>query len=218
MATDIQIVFPMDQVPLTQVSQVPGLFPRTLDVHGQGFQAVNQVLLNGIRSPSVVILDPFRLLAQVPPEIVGDVITSVSVLSNTLTLTAKSLLRFQLGISSQKVNGFLRLMQVFLKILFTTPGRDIFSPNVGGSGLKNLGKSFSSQEGHGIVADFYISVDTTVKQITAMQARNPRLPREERLLSATVVSANFNKQEGSLIVSVNLLSQTGQSALANLML
>jgi len=218
MATDLQIVFPVDQVPLTQVTQVPGLYPRTLSIAGSDFRAVDQVLLNSVISPSVVVLNPNRLLAQVPLSIAGDTISSVSVLSKTLTLTARSLLRFELNTRTQKVNGLLRLIQFFVKVLFTTPGTDIFSPNLGGGALKNLGGSFTGADGKGIVADFYVAVDQTVKQITALQARSPQLPRSERLLSATVIGANFNAQETALIASVNLLSQTGQSALANLML
>lgn len=218
MATDLQTVFPQDQIPLSQVAQVPGLAPRTLRVVGQDFSAVAEVQLNGVTSPSVVILNRNVLLAQVPKEIVGDTISSVSVLSATLTLTASSLLNFELGPRSQKVNGLLKLVQVFVKILFTTPGRDIFSPNLGGGGLRNLGQSFDSAQGKGIVADFFISVSNTTKQLTALQARSTRLPRAERLLSATVISANFNAQEAALIASMSIMSQTGQSALANLTL
>ena len=218
MATDIQIVFPVDVIPLTQIQFVPGVYPRTLDVIGADFRTVNEVLVNGVTSPSVVVLGPQRLLAQVPTNIINDQITSIQVTSNRLTMTEKSLLNFELGIRSQKVNGLLRLVQFFLKVLFTSQGQDIFSQNLGGNGLKNLGRNFSKQEGAGIVADFYVAVSNTSKQIIDLQSRNPRLPREEKLLSAQVVAANFNMNELALIVSVELLSQTGQPALANLML
>jgi hypothetical protein len=218
MSTDLQCVFPQEMVRLSQVSLVPGLVPRTLDIIGTDFRSVNQVLINGIQSPSFVILGTQRLLAQVPFQVTNNLVTSVSVLSNVLTLTSKTLITFQLGTRTQKINGLLRLCQLFLKILFTTPGRDIFSPNLGGAGLKNIGRSFSKSEGSGVVSDLYIAVTTTVNQITALQSRNPKLPREEKLLSATVTSAQFNVQEAALIASVELLSQTGQYALANLML
>jgi hypothetical protein len=217
-AIDLQCVFPQEMVRIAQVSEVPGLFPRTLNIIGQDFRSVNEVLINGLLSPNFVILGPQRLLAQVPSQIQNNIVSSVSVLSNVLTLTAKSLIKFQLGTRTQKVSGLLRLCQVFLKILFTTPGRDIFSPNLGGAGLKNIGRSFSKAEGSGVVSDLYVAVSTTVNQITALQARNTRLPREEKLLSATVTSAQFNTQELALIATIELLSQTGQFALANLML
>jgi hypothetical protein len=204
MAIDLQCAFPNEMVRLSQVSQVPGLFPRTLDIIGEDFRSVNEVLVNGILSPSFVIVGPQRLLAQVPSQVTNNIVSSVSVLSNVLTLTATSRL--------------LRLCQFFLKVLFTTPGRDIFSPNLGGAGLKNIGRSFAKEEGSGVVADLYVAVTSTVNKITALQSRNPRLPREEKLLSATVISAQFNPQELALIAAIELLSQTGQFALANVML
>jgi hypothetical protein len=218
MAIDLQCAFPNEMVRLSQVSQVPGLFPRTLDIIGEDFRSVNEVLVNGILSPSFVIVGPQRLLAQVPSQVTNNIVSSVSVLSNVLTLTAKSLIKFQFGTRTQKVSGLLRLCQFFLKVLFTTPGRDIFSPNLGGAGLKNIGRSFAKEEGSGVVADLYVAVTSTVNQITALQSRNPRLPREEKLLSATVISAQFNPQELALIAAIELLSQTGQFALANVML
>lgn len=218
MALDLQVVFPSDIVKLTSVRVVPGLFPRTLDVLGQDFSAVDEVRVNGMRSPSFVVLSLNRLLVQVPPTIKNDTVTSVSVISNRLTLTGRSLLRFQLGTRTTKVTGILRLVQVFVKVLFTTPGRDIWSPRFGGNGLTPLGKNYSTQSGPGSVADFVISVQNTQKQIVAMQSRDTTIPREERLLSATVQNANFNKNELALIVGVELLNQTGQRALANVML
>lgn len=218
MSIDLQFVKPQDLIRLSSVRYVPGLFPNTLDIVGDDFRTVDEVKINDVMSPSIVILSPTRLLAQVPTSLATSQLTSVTVLSSQLTLTEKSLLSFQFGPRSKKVNGLLRLCQFFVKLLFTTPGRDIFSPNLGGGGLKNIGRSFSRQEGSGIVADFVVAVDTTARQMIALQARNPRLPREEKLLSAKVVSASFNAQESALITSVELLSQTGKPALANLMM
>jgi len=218
MAIDFQVTFPSDVVALNSVRVVPGLAPRTLDVIGQDFRSVDEVQINGVRSPSFVVLNQYRLLAQVPQSLLQDTITSVSVISNQVTLTSRSLVRFKLGVRTTKVNGILRLMQTFLKVLFTTPGRDIFSPRIGGNGFGPLGSNYSINNGSGAVADFVIAVNTTAKQLIALQSRNPSIPREERLLSATVQNASFNQNELALIVGVELLSQTGQRALASLML
>lgn len=218
MAIDFQVTFPSDVVPLNSVRIVPGLAPRTLDVSGEDFRAVDEVQINGVTSPSFVVMSQYRLLAQVPSSIAKDTITSVSVISNQVTLTSRSLVRFKLGLRTTKVNGVLRLVQTFLKVLFTTPGRDIFSPRIGGNGLGPLGSTYSIHNGSGAVADFVIAVNTAAKQIIALQSRNPSIPREERLLSATVQNASFNQNELALVVGVELLSQTGQRALASLML
>jgi hypothetical protein len=217
MAVDFQCVFPQTVVPLSSVSNVPGLSPRTLQVIGQDFSSVDQVLLNDIASPSVVILSKTKLLAQVPGPLTFTVITSVTVTSNNLTVSPRSLIKFQISSPASKVSGILRLLQIFLKILFTTPGRDIFAPRVGGNGLKDVGLTFGSDEGGNIVSDFTIAVATTVRQILAIQSKNPTLASSERLMSATVTSATYSSTESALIVSIKVVSQAGQSATANVM-
>jgi hypothetical protein len=218
MAVDFQVVFPSSVIPISSVRVIPGLVPRTLDIIGEDFRSVDEVRVNDVRSPSFVVLSQYRLLAQVPPSIKNDTITSVGVISNRLTLTNQSLLRFRLGAKTTKASGILRLMQSFIKVLFTTPGRDIFSPRMGGNGWAPLGANFSSRAGSSIVADFIIAVNNTAKQLIAIQGRNPSIPREERLLSARVQNANFNRNEAALIVGIELVNQTGQRALSQLML
>ena len=132
-------------------------------------------------------------------------------------MSAQSLIKFEIGTVASKVSGILRLLQIFLKILFTTPGRDIFAPRLGGNGLKDVGLTFGEDEGGNIISDFLISVATTQRQILAIQSRDPTLASSERLLSATVVSANYSSTESALIVSVQITSQAGQSATANVM-
>lgn len=216
MAVDFQVVFPQELIPLNSVTIVQGLTPRTVSVIGSDFRYVDQVEINGFVAPQVVVLSQTSLLAQVPPQVGLQPVTSVSVVSNQLAITAKSLIAFQIGQVPGKVSGILRLVQIFLKILFTTPGTDIFAPKLGGGGLKGLGVSFGSSQGANIVSNFVVSVATAQKQILAIQARDPSLPRDERLLTATVLSAGFNKNETALVVSTEITSQTGRAALANL--
>lgn len=217
MAVDFQCVFPQSTVPLTAVTQVPGLQPRTLQLTGTDFSSVAQVLLNDIPSPSVVVLSKTRLLAQVPEQLVNSIITSASVVTNDLTISPRSLIKFQLSPVTSKVSGILRLVQVFLKVLLTTPGKDIFSPRIGGNALKNIGLTFGEDQGGSIVSDIIVSVDTTKRQIQAIQARDPSIPKDERLLTASVTNAAYNRAEGAMVVSVELVSQAGQAATANVM-
>ena len=53
-------------------------------------------------------------------------------------------------------------------------------------------------------------------QIITSQGRDPILPRDERLLSAKVPAAGFNRELGAIIATVELTSQAGRAALANL--
>ena len=137
--------------------------------------------------------------------------------TRNLTVSARSVIKFQVGNVASKVSGILRLVQVFLKMLLTTPGQDIFAPRVGGNALKNIGQTFGKDQGGTIVSDIIVSVDTTRKQIIALQSRDPTIPRDERLLAATVTAAAYNQAEGALVVTLELTSQAGRSATANIM-
>lgn len=217
MAVDFQVIFPQQVVALNAVRILPGVNPRSVDLLGADFRSVDEVLINDLASPDVVIISKTRLLAQVPNALKNETLTSITVTSNKLTMTAKSLIKFRIGRTPSKVSGILRLMQVFLKILFTTPGTDIFSPRIGGNALKDIGLTFGKGQGGNIISDFVIAVGNTQRQIQAIQARDPSIPRDERLLASTVSRAGYNRAEAALIVAVELTSQAGRSATANVM-
>ena len=215
MAIDFQTVFPQEAVILNNVTVRPGP-PRIVDVLGADFRAVDEVLVNKVASPDVFVVSKNRLVAQVPEAMLSQRILSVAVLSRRLTLSSKSLIRFRIGKRPGKVTGVLRLVQLFLKILFTTPGTDIFNQQLGGGALVSIGQTFGVEEGTDIVNSLVISIDTTAKQIISLQSRNPSLPLDERLLSARILRAGFNKEEGAIDVAVEITSQAGTAAVANL--
>lgn len=215
MSVDFQTVFAQELIQLNSVQEIQGFLPRTLDILGQDFRSVDEVMINGLPSPEVVILSRRRMMAQVPKQLGLAPVSSVSVVSNQLAITERSVLRFRIGHTPSKVTGILRLVQVFLKILFTTPGKDIFAPRVGAAALKNIGLNFGVSQGANVVSDFIVAVGTAQRQILAIQARDPSLPLDERLLAARVTTAGYNSQESALHVSVEITSQTGRAALAN---
>jgi len=218
MATDIQFSYPQQLVKISSVSLVTDADRPTLLVVGDDFSAVDEVLLNDIPSPEVMILTPTQLTAVMPVEVQSNALVNVVVVSYRFVFTEQSLVSFRFGRTNRKASGINRLVQLFIKVLLTTPGTDIFSPTVGGGALRNLGRTFSKDSAGGIVGDFVISVDNTAKQVSAMQARKSRLPRDERLLSAQVKSARFDAAQTALIVSVLLISQAGTAATANIVL
>lgn len=216
MPVDFQTCFPQELVRVSQVTNVPGAAIRTLDILGDDFRSVDDVLMNEVVSPSVVVLSKTRLLAEVPDALKGSSITSISVLSRRLVITPRSYIRFRIGASASKTSGILRLMQLFLKVLFTTPGTDIFSPKTGGGALVHLGQSVGIEQGSDVTSSLVISVDATARQLVQIQGRNQATPLDERLLSAKVASAGFNKNETALVASIELLSMAGNAAVARL--
>jgi hypothetical protein len=215
MAIDIQVVFPQQAVHLSSLRVLPGP-PRVIDVTGADFSAVDEVYINKVASPDVVVLSKNRLVAQVPDSQISETLLSVTVLSRRLTLGPRSVLRFRLGKRPGKVTGILRLVQKYLKILFTTPGTDIFNQKIGGGGLLTIGQTFGATDGSSIVNALVIAIDTTTKHVISLQSRNPSLPLDERLLSAKILRAGFNKEEGAIDVAVEITSQAGRAATANL--
>ena len=215
MAVDLQIVYPQQAIILNNVRVLPGP-PRVIDVTGSDFRSVDEVLINRIASEDVVVLSKTRLVAQVPESLLAQRVLSVTILSRRLTLSSKSILRFRLSRTPGKVSGVLRLVQKFLKILFTTPGSDIFNRQVGGGALRNVGATFGVEEGGDVINNLVIAIDVTSRQIIALQSRNPSLPRNERLLAAKIIRAGFNKQEGAVDIAVEITNQSGEAAMANL--
>lgn len=219
MSVDLQVIYPQESIKLTRVRLTPpsplGL-PPGLDIFGEDFTSIDEVLINDVQSPDVIILSKNRLIAQIPALYEKNrVINSVKVLSRRLTVTRRSLIRFRIGDTPGRVQGILRLIQLFLKVLFTTPGTDIFSPRTGGAGLKNIGETFGIEEGVDVVRDFIISVRNTTRQIIAIQGRDPRIPRDERLLAAKVLESGYNRQLTALVARVEITSQAGHSAVTN---
>lgn len=221
MAVDFQVVFPQEAIRLNQIHVLPASplgLPRSLEVIGEDFRSVDEVLINEIESPDVIVLSKNRLLAQLPDIMQRDPtqVRTVTVLSRKLTITQRSFIRFRVSDTPGRVQGILRLMQLFLKLLFTTQGRDIFNRKSGGNGLQNLGETVGASEGGGIVRDFIISVDNTSRQIVTIQGRDSRIPRDERLLAAKVLSAAFDRNQSAIVASVEITSQAGRAAVANL--
>lgn len=212
MSVDLQVVFPELTVPLSSVSIVPNSNPVSLLVIGEDFTAVDSVYINDNPSPGFAVLSKTRLVAQVPVNLKYFMVDTVRVTSRALRMSRESRLLFKLGIRPQKVVGIQKLVQLFVKVLFTTPKNDIFVPRLGAAALRNLGQSFASGSGDNVIQDFTLSVGLAKQQLIAVQSRELRLPPSERLLNAKVVGSRFDRQIGSLDVTVELLSQAGELA------
>lgn len=216
MAVDFQVVYPQQVIPLTAVRELSLYEPRALDIRGTDFGAVDEVEINDHASPNWTVIGRQRILAQVPTVEAAKEIYSVSVISNRLTFTKESVLKFRVGTTPGRVTGMMRLIQLFVKILLTTPGTDIWAPRLGGGMLDKIGGHSNKDEGKGLVGDVAISVDTTTKQILSLQAQEGNLPPTERLLTAGVSSARYDRGDLSLRVTIDLLNQSLRRGFANI--
>lgn len=213
---DLQFIQFSDALSIRGAQEIPGMTPRSLQITGPDFRHAIEVLINEVNSPSFAIANRNTILAEVPISEKKNTIRSLSVLSADFTATIRSRVRFRIGKDPKKVGGLKAMMQTFLKLLFTTAGTDAWAQRLGGSGLKNLGKNFGLGETQTIVSDFAISVRRAETQMKALQSQQTRIPDDERLLSATLLNSKFDVNLTALLARVELISQSGVRAIANL--
>lgn len=214
MAVDFQICYPQELIPVSKVASVPG-DSSLIEVDGEDFSAIESVSANEVLLTDLIVLSRTKLRARLPPGVTASSVRTVTVTSRRLVLTIRSLLRFKISRFPGKVTGILRMSQLFLKVLLTDPGTDIFNQTLGGGALKGLKRNYALSDTRGIVNDFAISVQTTLRQIIAIQSRQ-RIPPEERLVDAQITSSSFSPQEEALLATIELTNQAGQPAILNL--
>lgn len=208
----IQVIRLLDLLEVNSISNAAGVHPRSIVVQGSDFRSVEQVLINGMVSPEFVVYSTTRLVAEVPETISDSIITDVAVLSNTITLTDRSLVEFTLGTRPKKATGTLRLMQVFLRQLLRTPGSNLFHPRSGGGMLRRVGGNISNTA----AADIAVAVSTTKNYIVGAQSGERRIPPAERLLSAEIGGVTVDPSNTSIYVTIVLTSHSGKRGAATL--
>lgn len=219
---DLQVVEIRDVLPVSAVYLAEGVDPPTLVVDGKDFNSAHKVFINNIESPSVVVVSSRKLTVEIPFELVVN-ITSVVVVSNRLTSTERSKITFSLGTQPRGVQGIERLIQKFVKMMLQSPGRDIWSPKIGGGLLDMVGKTFGKgSEGvtaaasSTLAADMQVAVDRTRSQLIAIQANSPATSATERLLYARLLESQFVPHEMAMYGRIELASHAGQAAVVRL--
>lgn len=206
---DLRIIYIQDVLPVWSVTVVSN-DPLTISVIGTDLSSAESVLINRQPSPSFSIVSRTALRAVVPDSENVEVISEIAVLSSKFTATEASKVKMEIGERSQYVEGLVRLMQRYLKILLRNPGSDVFYPSVGG-GLGRL-VARHLQGGQDVVyADIALAVSRAERQLVQLQARNSRLRDDERLLSARLLGVESLPSSGAMIPKIEITSQSGES-------
>lgn len=190
-----------------------GSTPPTLQIQGGPFLAIEEVRINDLPSPSFIVQNDRSILAQVPSGVSPGTV-SVVVLSSELLGAERVLLRHRLGIQTRRVDGLARLIQMFVRVLLMSPGTSLVNPALGGGLLQTLRPTYDARQLQGLQAEVYQAVQRAQEQLIALQASDPRTPREERLLSCKVERCAAHPSLG-LLLDLALLSQTGKSYLVS---
>jgi hypothetical protein len=201
---------------VNEIQEAPGVIPRSVIITGDDFASVETVLLNQFPAPEFVQYAPHKILAQVPDQVRDDVIRDVMVLSTALTLTDKSLVEFTVGTRPKKVNGILRLIQIFIRMLLRTGGSNIFHTRLGGGLQKKVGATIGGAGRDRVIGDAILAVANTRQQIISAQTPDRNIPVSERLLGAEVGGVDYDLQSGTLFMTIILTNYSGRRGAATL--
>ncbi len=204
-AADYQVLSFRDEAPLRQV----GFYaqePLTLDIRGDTFVGVAAVYVNGVPSPEFIVLSPRRILAQVPTGQRDARLTSLRVVLSRSGLTKTAFIDLDSVVPGARATGFHKLLQSYLRVLFTNPGEDLAYPWLGGGMYGLVGAAGTPTE---LRSRASVGVSTAAEHLIRLQASNPVLTTAERLRSATLLLAEYDQPTTSVNVRVTLTAVDG---------
>lgn len=195
-----QTLASLREVSLASTSGVP-----TLDIRGSSFSDVTEILINGFSSPEYVVVSSTRILAEIPVSQRDGSIRSVRVKTSQQREKGASIVAFDANVNRVS-SGWLKLAQSVLKVLLTTQGSDIFNPTVGG-GLFSIVGTAGSQSS--FISQAALAVQNTQSQVLRLQAEETGLPRDEKLMSLTLLDSNFSPLTTTLSLRLQLTALDG---------
>lgn len=218
---DLQVVYLQDVISVSKIEPVNSLEVAAVKVTGKKMDAAAIVLINNIESPSFFVISKSELVAEVPSIVVDsdDIIRSVAVLSSRSSNTERSVVNFRIGGHLTKVSGIQRLVQRYILMLLTSPGSDLFDPELGG-GLQDLIGTVASgpSSDHAVSGSVARAVNKATEDLQRVQGSSPFLDPSEKLVSADIMGTFFDPRTTVLAVQIQLNSAAGRSAVANLVL
>lgn len=178
-----------------------------LVLEGGNYENVKYVLVDGVKIEDIA-LQGFKLYVQLPKGLTAKDVKSIYPISETKTIDQHNLLQFSLGVYPKKIEGISRLVQLFVKTLFTSPGTSLIFPMIGGGLGAIYTRGYDMGKSDKIIPDIVAAVSKTEKDVKEMQA-SLRIPAEERLTAASIVSTGIDANSGVIECVLALTPQTG---------
>lgn len=204
---DYQFMLFQDLAPLQEIGLASVDVP-TLDIRGSKFADVVEVLINGYPSPEFIVVSQRRLLAEIPVSQRSAEVRTVQVRTAGSGASAAALLVFDVT-TNRRAEGWLKLAQTVLKVLFTTPGTDIFNPSAGGGLYSLVGSAGNAGALRGQAS---LAVQNTSSQIIKSQAANTSLPSSEKLKAFELLDASFDRFSATLSIRVRISAMDGTTS------
>lgn len=204
MTTSIQILQSYKVAQVTKMS-ISGL---TLILEGGRYTNTRFVAVNGMRIDTIRLVGS-KLYVTLPKALTLKDILFVAPMGDMEKVGKDSLLRLSTGVYPKKTSGIERLIQLFVKILYSTRGSDILNPAVGGGLISITKRGYTTGDGQRVIPEIVASISKADSDIKEMQKSIP-LPQEERLVEAKLLSATMDANSGSVDCIVSLISQKGE--------
>lgn len=118
-------------------------------------------------------------------------------------------LTFTWGKRSKHVIGILKLVQMIVKIILTTPGRDQFATQVGTAVPTLFRRGVSQSSVQLIKMDVMISLQDLERQIQDIQAAQA-IPDDERLREIETRRVEYLATSNEWIIEISVLSEAGR--------
>ncbi len=203
---------PITEIGLSKPASVHD--PIFLLLQGKGFSKAVSVRLNGAAVTEFVVVNDTNIRLPLPESMYFTVIDQVDVLTETDSASSTVRVSYEMG-TPTSIRGVLKLAQRIVKLLLTTPGRDIFHQTDGGGLLSILGKAVHQSGASGVSAQVMMGLDRVSKRLIEDQAASG-LPADERLAQLHVIELHFDQQSGSLNVRLGVESMAGSVAVTGL--
>jgi hypothetical protein len=217
MVDTLEVIKFRDVVRVTAIPRFVTRTPLTVELNGDDFSAAETVLINDAAVPEFIIVNKNTIYAQLPANI--QTVRTLQVVSSNFTRTAEaSRIDYKIGTTTKKISGILKLTQLFIRWLLTSPGSDVFNQESGG-GLQDVAAIVSNTgRSEPVQAATVRAVSLTSEQIRRSQLSTPGLPLDERLLAATVLDLGSIRTTDEVRVRIRLESVAGEDAIAALVL
>uniref|UniRef100_A0A7C3WM82 Uncharacterized protein n=1 Tax=Dictyoglomus turgidum TaxID=513050 RepID=A0A7C3WM82_9BACT len=180
---------------------------KNIILEGDDYNKVKYVLINGVETTKIS-LQGNRLYVELPKGLTLKDIKSIFPIAETATLSGDTLLSMSAGPDIRPLSGLARLIQLFVKVLFTNQGSSRFNPEIGGNMARILERGKSLNRYQEVLPDVLTAISKTEKDIKNMQ-KSMTLPDEETLISATAGDIIPDPHTGSVSVSIILKTPAG---------
>ena len=181
-----------------------------LVIEGDDYENVKYVILNGIATADIA-LQGGKLYIQMPQGLTFSEIKTIYPIIETRKVDKDCLLQLSLGINPKPIEGISRLIQLFVKVLFTSRGTNLYNKEIGGDLARTLSRGVDLGNYEKLLPEIVNAVNKTAKDIKARQA-SLKLPDEEILVEAKVGSIVPDPGSGTINVRIILKSKAKEGS------